>query len=139
MLPKIWGPYTWKFIHATTLDYPENPSKEDMENYKNFYTQLQYVLPCGKCRNNLRDHLKSFPLTDEALANRSNLFNWSVDLHNIVNYHTGKPMISYDKAKSLVEKYTTVKKNNMTWYIVGIIFLLIILVLVYYYMIRDRR
>lgn len=113
MLPNIWGSNAWKFIHSVTLDYPVNPTAEDKENYANFFKQLQYVLPCAKCRYNLSQHLKKYPLTQESLANRNNLVKWAIDLHNIVNYYTGKPMLTYQEAINEIRKYTTLKRTSM--------------------------
>ena len=50
--PQIWGPHGWKFIHYVSLGYPENPTINDKNFYKNFYYSLQDVLPCEKCRIN---------------------------------------------------------------------------------------
>ena len=54
MLTKIWGPSLWHFLHVMSFNYPVNPSKEDKENYRNFLCNLRHVLPCGKCRKNLK-------------------------------------------------------------------------------------
>ena len=37
MDPEIWGPSTWIFLHTITLNYPNNPTIYDKQNYKNFY------------------------------------------------------------------------------------------------------
>ena len=36
MDPKIWGPSTWLFLHTITLNYPNNPTQQDIDNYKKF-------------------------------------------------------------------------------------------------------
>src|ERR1044071_8282532 len=98
MLPEIWGRYGWYFFHFVTMGYPDNPTIQDKIHYSQYIQNLQYVLPCDKCKNNLKQHLKKYPLTTEALANRTNFVKWGIDLHNIVNYYFGKPMVSYDEA-----------------------------------------
>ena len=56
--PLIWGPHGWKFIHYVSLGYPENPTINDKNFYKNFYYSLQDVLPCEKCRINYKKGIK---------------------------------------------------------------------------------
>ncbi len=98
MKPEEWGPSTWKFIHATTMEYPENPTDNDKRNYYNLFYNLQNVLPCQKCKLNYARHLEVLPLTPQVLSSRANLIRWGIDLHNIVNEDTGKPVLSYDQA-----------------------------------------
>ena len=52
---------------------------------KNFLLSLEYVIPCEKCRNSYSEHLKKFPLTDQVLLNRTELFKWIVDVHNLAD------------------------------------------------------
>ena len=33
MQPYIWGKYLWTSIHYISLGYPENPSKEEQNDY----------------------------------------------------------------------------------------------------------
>lgn len=131
MLPTIWGKYAWPFIHMVTLDYPENPTDADKKNYYNFFMSLQYVLPCAKCRKNMSQHLKKYPLTNEALANRASLVKWAIDLHNIVNYYTGKPMLSYEEAMNEINKMAEPDEAKSTDYIY-IIFIIIALIIIIY-------
>lgn len=132
MLPEIWGPSAWKIMHAISFDYPINPTVLDKMNYYNFYNNLQYVLPCGKCRNNLADHYKNFPITQEVLSSRENLIYYVIDLHNIVNYYTNKPILTYDEALSELNKmFTEEKRNKYNWLWILLLVLLIIIIMLY--------
>jgi len=139
MSPEIWGKYAWIFLHMVTLDYPENPTDADKQNYYEYFHSLQFVLPCAKCRYNLTHHLKKYPLTDQVLSSRTNLVKWGIDLHNIVNYYTGKPMLTYTEAMNEINKYASPEKyNNQTLYIIFIIIaILIICYLCYFYFIKK--
>uniref|UniRef100_A0A6C0LTZ9 thiol oxidase n=1 Tax=viral metagenome TaxID=1070528 RepID=A0A6C0LTZ9_9ZZZZ len=129
MLPKIWGKYAWNFIHLVTLSYPDNPTCEDKRQYYIFFTSLKNVLPCAKCKFNMEKHLKKFPLTDEILSSKQNLIKWAIDLHNVVNYYTGKTMLTHDEALNEIYNLTNPPKSNYYIYIIIIIIVLIILYL----------
>lgn len=136
MLPEIWGRYAWNFLHLVTLDYPKNPTDTDKQNYYNFFNSVQHVLPCAKCRHNMTSHLKKYPLTNDILSNRDALIKWLIDLHNMVNYYTGKNMLSYSEAIGEMNKLTTASGclcNNKWYYFFIIIFVLILCYLIYYF------
>lgn len=142
MLPTIWGNYAWYFIHMVPMDYPEHPTETDKRNYYNFFNSLQHVLPCFNCRKNLSQHLKKYQLTDEALSSRKNLIKWTVDLHNIVNYYTGKPMLTYAEANNELNKISKPKKSlycDFLYYLLIIIALLILGYLIYYYVVKHKK
>ena len=109
--PLLWGPHLWKFMHYLTLSYPDNPSEEEKQKYKNFFMMIGEYLPCEKCRVHYKEHKKSFPLTDEILDTRTGLIKWLFDLHNIVNQSTGKPAITYD---DFTDIYINNKQQNQT-------------------------
>jgi len=91
--PKIWGPICWKLLEYITFTYPVRPTEEDKINIRIFFTALQHVLPCQKCRNNYGMHLKKFPLDDKAVSSQRELITWLINIHNEVNIMNGKPEI----------------------------------------------
>lgn len=127
MLPQIWGEVGWDFFHFVTLGYPENPTNEDKKNYYQYFHHLKYVLPCFKCRTNMENHLKKYPLTDEVLSSRTNLVKWGIDFHNIVNYYTGKPILSYQEAIDNISRKIRHRINRRNKKIHYYIFFLIII------------
>ena len=84
---KLWGPSLWTGLHSITFGYPLEPTDEDKKNYKSFFEQLKYVLPCKYCRDSYTEYIAKEPtkLTNEVLENRSTLTKWLYDLHNRVN------------------------------------------------------
>lgn len=141
MLPDIWGNYGWNFFHLVTMGYPENPTELQKRQYYDYFHALQYVLPCLKCQYNMGDHLKKYPLTDEVLSSRTNLVKWGIDLHNVVNYYTGKSMLTYTEAMNEIKKLMDPRKktNNIIYYILGIVVVIIIIYLLYYYLKRKKN
>lgn len=141
MKPEIWGKYAWPFFHMVTMGYPENPTDKDKQRYFTYINCMKYVLPCDKCKNNLRKHLKRYPLTEEALSSRAALIKWGIDLHNIVNYYTGKPMLTNEAALFELNKMIDEKTPQpySTYQIgFGIIFILLAIYLLYNW-INKRR
>lgn len=83
--PAIWGHSGWKFLFASAYVYPkERASSELKEKYYNFFFNLQYTLPCAKCRKHFGDYIKNHPL-QFALDNRDTIMKWLIGLHNLSN------------------------------------------------------
>lgn len=123
MLPQLWGPHLWKSIHYIALGYPTTPREEDKMNYNLFYSNLWKYIPCMKCALNYKRHLDELPI-DSFLTSNIKLFEWTVNLHNIVNRELGKPIMSKEDAWKV---YTVHPKEYMTSKIVvGIIAVLIV-------------
>jgi len=81
----FWGPPIWKTIHilASTLR-PENASE-----FKKFLETLTHLLPCEKCKRNLKEKLKNFPI-DAYLFNNDDAFFYTYVLHDMVNTSINK-------------------------------------------------
>lgn len=85
MLTSVWGPGMWHYLHTMSFNYPVKPTKYDKKHYRNFVLQLQYVLPCGKCRENLKKNFKEFPLTQANMKNRYTFSKYMYQLHENIN------------------------------------------------------
>ena len=103
--PKHWGREGWKFIHWVALTYPHKPTDKDKKNYLRFFESLQDVLPCPICAQHFKQNMKKYP---PRFDSSSDLFEWTVDMHNAVNESNGKKKISYESALKKVSK----KKEN---------------------------
>jgi hypothetical protein len=100
-----WGPTIWMMIHF----FAANLKKNKINIYIEFIKTLMYVIPCEECRKHLRENLKNQPLvinknTDRSIdSNNLFIFEWSCNLHNLVNKQLNKPVYNY--CKSLYYKY----------------------------------
>ena len=139
MLPDIWGKHAWNFLHLVTMAYPENPTQYDKEKYHNFFDSIKYILPCEKCRNNMGSHLKKYPLTETVLSSRKMLVKWLIDLHNVVNYYTGKDMLSYNEALSEMKKLTNPTNDKTDYFVMGIFLIAVIIVIFWIYYFASAK
>jgi len=125
MLTKIWGPSLWHYLHVMSFNYPVRPSQKDKEHYRKFLCQLRYVLPCGKCRKNLKRNFKKLPPTRSIFKNRDKFSRYIYKLHEVVNKMLNKKSgLSYDEVRERYEhfrarcssvqigKQKTLKKNK---------------------------
>ena len=131
MNPELWGECAWKFLHYVTFAYPDNPSEQDRTNYKNFFMQLVYVLPCKVCQLNYRKHIERLPLTNRELSSKISLVKWLFNIHNEVNHSMGKPILGFEKFLALYQNKSKCKNINLgtVLTIILIIFLVVFLII----------
>lgn len=109
IIPKIWGPHAWVFLHSITFNYPENPTYEEREAYKIYFEKLSDVLPCDECKESYSRFIKEgvTKLDNDALENRSSLTKWMYYIHNAVNKKLG---VTYDVTyEDIVKKYESLR------------------------------
>lgn len=94
MNPQIWGPKLWFVLHLMSFNYPENPTYLDKRHYSDFFINMQYVIPCSKCKLHYRQHLDTYPIGPH-LDNRQQFVKWLIHLHNQVNISLNKPTMTY--------------------------------------------
>lgn len=89
----IWGPSAWQLFHLTSLMYdhyfndlsiiPINSIKINKKQLDKelivFFNSLKKLLPCKYCRQHYKKNSDKLPI------NFNNMFQWSIDLHDIVN------------------------------------------------------
>ena len=66
------------------------PTEKDKKYYKDFIINLQHVLPCKYCRDNLKNNFKVLPLKQCHLKNRLTYSKYVYKLHEVVNKMLGK-------------------------------------------------
>lgn len=87
--PEVWGPFFWHTIHITALGYPSEPSYAHKKAAKEFFESLKVLIPCPICKDHYVEHLEKYPIGPH-LDRRSDLFRWTILLHNEVNKTLGK-------------------------------------------------
>ena len=106
MLTTVWGPSVWHMLHTISFNYPVEPSADDKRNYRNFILSLKYVLPCGKCRKNLRKNFKKLPLEMKHMASRDSFSRYIYQLHELINTMLKKKSgLSYEAVRERYEHF----------------------------------
>jgi len=106
MLTSVWGPSLWHVLHCMSFNYPVHPTALQKKKYREFVENLEYVLPCGHCRKNLKGNFKAVPLNSQALKNRNNFSRWMYKLHEQVNKMLGKKSgLSYCDVRERYEHF----------------------------------
>jgi len=135
--PKVWGPHAWFFLETIAMGYSTDPTYEEKKAAENFFNSLHFMIPCDKCRNNYKKHLKIHPLNEKVLSSRDNLFMWIVDVHNSVDSNNTR---SYDDTFKYYMKEFSVevndnieKKDNpsILFYLLIIIFIIFLIYQIY--------
>lgn len=146
----LWGPKAWFFLDTLVLSYPNNPTPDDMKEFKKFFMSLENMLPCEKCRIHYGDYLAKNPLTNKILISKKKLVAWVLECHNSVkrlqnkdqiklndfnNYYIKELNLEIDKESSDV-KSKHIEKFSNSFYVpnyftlMTVICLAIILILV---------
>jgi len=106
MLTAVWGPGIWHYLHTMSFNYPVHPTPADKRHYRNFVLELQYVLPCGKCRKNLVNNFKRLPLNISDMKSRETFSKYIYELHELINTMLDKKSgLSYDDVRERYEHF----------------------------------
>jgi hypothetical protein len=75
----------WHVLHMMSFNYPVHPTHAQKQQYRSYVMQLQYVLPCRHCRDNIRKNMRKKPLTWAHMKNRATFSRYMYELHELVN------------------------------------------------------
>ena len=114
-LTAIWGPPLWHFLHIISFNYPVNPTEENKKQYLKFMLDLKYILPCKKCRENLKKNYKVLPITMKDMKNRYTFSLYVYNLHELINNMLHKKSnLSYEVVRQRYEHFRARNCNEMT-------------------------
>lgn len=106
MLTTVWGPGLWHYLHTMSFNYPNEPTKKQKNDYRNFVLSLKDVLPCGKCRTNLKNNFKTLPLRMKDMENRYTFSKYIYELHELINRMLNKESgLSYEEVRERYEHF----------------------------------
>lgn len=114
-----WGPALWRFLHASSFAYPDEPDALRRAQMLEFLKSVGSVLPCKTCRNHYNEYINEH-LTEEVVLSKAVLVAWLVDLHNSVNRRTGKKEWTVEDVNRIYQTKTSggscpaTKKHTIT-------------------------
>jgi len=97
-IPSVWGGAAWKFLHIVALSYPNNPSQQDKNDYRNFFLSLDKILPCETCAGHFEKNKKLHDI-NKHLNGPHELFSWTVKIRNEVQKVLGRPLWNDEKIR----------------------------------------
>ena len=110
----IWGSCMWLFLHTISFNYPVKPTEDVKNNYKSFILNLQNILPCKICRENLKNNFKTLPLKDSDLENRDAFSRYIYSLHELINTMLEKKSgLTYEMVRERFEHFRGISKNTL--------------------------
>ena len=128
MESEVWGPSAWTFLHTVTLNYPEEPTNEDIKQHKIFFETLGNILPCPKCREHNNQSIIYEPVK---LDSKESLTKWLFNLHNKVNEKNNKKIIEYDNFINNYRRLYGTKEYTTRIFYILILIVLVLIFLVY--------
>ena len=106
MLTSVWGPSLWHSLHAISFNYPVYPTKEQKQQYLEFFKSLKHVLPCKYCRENYKKNIKTVPLNMSTMKSRETLSRWLYELHEEINTMLHKKSnLTFDQVRTRYEMF----------------------------------
>lgn len=75
---RYWGPSGWQLLHLISFSYDQSRK----ESHKEFFSLLEYILPCKYCRQSTEIFMKEIPPT---ISSSKSIQEWLYRFHNRVN------------------------------------------------------
>ncbi len=94
-----------------SFNYPKKPTKKNIKYYKSFMKNLEFILPCKKCRDHYIIHMKNLDgYSDKHYKNRKNFSKFIYKLHNYINISLNKK--KYKNYEYVENYYELLRYNN---------------------------
>ena len=103
MAPTEWGRSAWKFLHACSFAFPENPTRKQRQSALSVLNNLGDILPCPVCREHYTDNIAMNP---PRVANKQEFSQWLVELHNAVNRSRQQKEVDFESVRRHYEDNT---------------------------------
>lgn len=93
-MTQIWGPLGWMTLHSISLNYPDNPSREDKIILNSFMQNFAGCITCPSCRSHFTMIFTLYKQRHpEWSSSKLNLFLFIARAHNTVNKRLDKPIL----------------------------------------------
>jgi hypothetical protein len=107
-MTKFWGPLGWMMLHSISVNYPKNPTAEDMAILDKFISIFADCISCNNCKEHFKRMFTSYKKKyREWSSSQSQLFLFVCRAHNTVNNRLDKPILT-----SVSDCLETIKNNS---------------------------
>jgi len=94
ILTAIFGPIFWTALHLVSFNFPVTPTREQQNDYRNWFLSTGKVLPCVYCRNAFLANAEEAGFgTQNVFASRDAFSRFCFRMHAVVNSNLGKPNV----------------------------------------------
>jgi hypothetical protein len=128
--PLIWGPKAWFFIDTIILSLPDTLDIQLQKTTKDFFINLQLLLPCEKCRFHYTNYINN-NINNIDFSKKKDIQDFIFRLHNEISIRNKK---NPRTTEQVLQYYDKQYKNIDRKYD---IFYLIILILIILYIIKK--
>lgn len=90
------GRASWTAVHTLAANFPDKPSREEMESAKAFVQALAGLYPCKLCRYHFDRYVSVRP---PDVSSRERFLLWTCEAHNEVSRRNRKPVFPCELAK----------------------------------------
>lgn len=104
-----WGKHWWRWGHSVI----ECCEFEKQDIVWIFDRAWPVLLPCAKCRRHYCSHVKKFGTMAQAVDSsprwRAGARRWLIRVHNAVNKHLGKKILTFEEARVAIRGFRGVR------------------------------
>ncbi len=93
-----WGNRHWYWYHIISYSAPEQIDLSIQKIYIELLYYMTKLLPCSKCYNHFKEHVKKYPIS---FNSRNNMIKWFNDMHNEVNLSLNKKIYTLEEANDI--------------------------------------
>lgn len=101
--PNLWGASAWHILHRLSFAF------RNAKDARRFYESLAIILPCPKCRESFREHIKNYRFP----TNHKEIPLWCVHLHNMVNKTVGKSVFPESNIQEVKTRFA--EPSEVEW------------------------
>jgi len=93
-----WGNRQWYWYHIISYTAPLQIEQPIQKIYIELLYYMTKLLPCPKCYNHFKEHVRKYPIN---FTTRSNMIKWFIDMHNEVNLSLNKKIYSLEEVDDI--------------------------------------
>jgi len=97
LLPDVWGPHYWFFLHTIAHTYPLTPTSVTRRKYYDLIQNFPLFIPNPEIGDHFISILDRYPVSPY-LDNRDSFIRWVHFIHNRINRILGKEEITLFEA-----------------------------------------